>query len=219
MKNDKLYYLLLGLILAIPLGYLAISWAKIPEKVPMHFDLDGNVNRYGNKSELIFIVVFLSAIILFLQLLFKIDPKKESIEANKPKYRMMSLAIAAFMAFIQVEIIGTAINIENTFNSNITFAAIGLLMAVLGNYMQNIKPNYFMGIRTAWTLNNEEVWRRTHLIGGKLMFYSGLGLAILLLFFSNTIAFYIFISSIILMTLSMVYISYLIHKRVVENPK
>ena len=58
------------------------------------------------------------------------------------------------------------------------FPLIGLLFAFLGNYFKTIKPNYFIGIRTPWTLENEEVWKKTHLIGGKLWFVGGLLMAL-----------------------------------------
>lgn len=214
MKNNKIYFTLLALLAAIPLGYLAVSWTKLPEKVPMHFDMEGNVNRYGSKWELAFLTLFLSIIILLLQLFIKIDPKKDSIAANQPKYRMIFLAIAGFLAFIQIEIISTAISVGNAFNANLVLASIGLLMAILGNYMQNLKPNYFMGIRTPWTLNNEEVWRRTHLICGKWMFYGGLVTAVLMFLLPTNISFCIFITGILLMTVAAFYVSYSIYKKV-----
>ena len=87
-------------------------------------------------------------------------------------------------------------------------------MAVLGNYMQNLKPNYFMGIRTPWTLNNEEVWRRTHLICGKWLFYGGLMAALLMLLLPMSASFYVFTGGILLMTVGAFYVSYSIHKEV-----
>jgi len=48
------------------------------------------------------------------------------------------------------------------------------LCVFLGNYFQAVKPNYFIGIRTPWTLNSDEIWRQTHLVTGKLLFYGGL---------------------------------------------
>ncbi len=219
MKNNKIYFTLLVLFTTIPLGYLTLSWTKLPEKVPMHFDIEGNVNRYGSKSELVYLVIFLSAIILILQLFIKLDPKKESIAANKPKYRMIFLAIAGFFAFIQIEIINMAISPSHAFKSNLILSGISLLMAFLGNYMQNLKPNYFMGIRTPWTLNDEEVWRRTHLICGKWMFYGGLIAALLLFFLPNSISFYLFIAAILLMTVGVFYLSYSIHKEVEKERK
>ena len=59
------------------------------------------------------------------------------------------------------------------------FVLVGGLFMFLGNYFQAIKPNYFIGIRTPWTLENENVWRKTHQLGGKLFFIAGLLIMIL----------------------------------------
>ena len=61
------------------------------------------------------------------------------------------------------------------------FAGVGLLLCLIGNYMHTIKPNYFAGLRLPWTLNNEDNWRKTHLLAGKLWFVGGLVIAILCL--------------------------------------
>ena len=62
-------------------------------------------------------------------------------------------------------------------NPGFIFAIIGLLFTFLGNYFKTLKPNYFIGIRTPWTLENEEVWKKTHLLGGKMWFVGGLLMA------------------------------------------
>jgi uncharacterized membrane protein len=67
-------------------------------------------------------------------------------------------------------------------NSRFIMAGVGLLFAIIGNYMHTLKPNYFAGFRLPWTLNNDENWRLTHLLGGKLFFAGGLLVAVCSLF-------------------------------------
>ena len=74
---------------------------------------------------------------------------------------------------------------------DLIFVIIGLLFAFLGNYFKTIKPNYFIGIKTPWTLENEEVWKKTHLIGGKLWFIGGLLMALTFVL-PNKMQFYTF---------------------------
>ncbi|MEI8273178.1 MAG: SdpI family protein, partial [Paludibacter sp.] len=59
-------------------------------------------------------------------------------------------------------------------NPNLLIALIGAFYVVLGNYLQSVKPNYFIGIRTPWTLENEETWKKVHRLGGKLWLVGGL---------------------------------------------
>jgi uncharacterized membrane protein len=65
------------------------------------------------------------------------------------------------------------------------FALIGALFAMLGNYFQTVRPNYFIGIRTPWTLENEQVWKNTHRLGGRLWIVGGFLIAILAFFINN----------------------------------
>ena len=68
------------------------------------------------------------------------------------------------------------------------FAGVGLLFSFIGNYMHTIRPNYFAGFRVPWTLNNEDNWRKTHLLGGKLWFAGGLVISLVSILLPDTIS-------------------------------
>jgi uncharacterized membrane protein len=70
------------------------------------------------------------------------------------------------------------------------FIAMGLLFALIGSNMYNIKPNYFAGIRLPWTLESEDNWRRTHRFAGKLWFFGGLCIALIAFVFTGDPALY-----------------------------
>jgi uncharacterized membrane protein len=91
--------------------------------------------------------------------------------------------------------------------------ATGLLFAIMGNYMYTIKPNYFAGFRLPWTLSNDENWRRTHLLGGKLFFAGGLLVAICGLFASFKVSLIIFFSILTLTILITCVYSYRLYKK------
>jgi len=98
-------------------------------------------------------------------------------------------------------------------NIKLIFGSIGLLWCISGNYMYNIKPNHFAGFRTRWTLNNEENWRKTHLLGGKLWFAGGLLITIASLVTSIYGTVIIFVSiSIIIILIPFIY-SYRLYKK------
>ena len=85
---------------------------------------------------------------------------------NKLNY--LRFALSLFMSAIAVFIIYSVQQSQS--KPTFIFILIGLLFTILGNYFKTIKPNYFIGIRTPWTLENEDVWKKTHLLGGKLWF-------------------------------------------------
>jgi len=179
------------LIIIAPILYLAISWKNIPEKVAMHFDLQGKPDQFGNKSQLWILagVIAIVSVLVFLLLknMYKIDPKKHAAE-NKDRLLRIAFTVAVFTSAISIMMVHASIsNGGIKFNLRFVFAAMGFLFAILGNYMHNLKPNYFAGLRLPWTLENEDNWRMTHLLAGKLWFVGGMIIGIAWLFVSITV--------------------------------
>src|SRR5690349_20688505 len=97
--NRKLHILALVILLA-PAAYLAIIWKQLPAIVPMHYNIKGEVDRFGNKSEMIGVLLMISAVNLLVYLvltnLHRIDPKKKNTVQNLPRMQRMALVITAF---------------------------------------------------------------------------------------------------------------------------
>jgi uncharacterized membrane protein len=106
----------------------------------------------------------------------RIDPKVND-STPKSTFHKIGVIVTLFLVVFNYFFILSAKN-EWTMNIRIFIAVFGLLMVLMGNYMNNIKPNYFAGIRLPWTLNDPENWQRTHLLAGKLWFAGGLVLMI-----------------------------------------
>lgn len=160
-------------ITLIPSVYLAIIWKRLPDKVPMHWNLNGEIDRYGNKTELIFIAILLPLLVYGLFLIIpNIDPKNKLKQMGN-KYQSIKVILTTFMSGLALFIIYSAEK-ETLTNPNYIIILIGLLYIILGNYFQTIKANYFIGIRTPWTLENETVWKETHKLGGKMWFVGGI---------------------------------------------
>ena len=86
------------------------------------------------------------------------------------------------------------------------FVSMGLLFALLGNNMYNIKPNYFAGIRLPWTFESEDNWRKTHHLAGRFWFFGGLIFAVITFFINNTLIGYIAMSMLTILLLSQYFI-------------
>lgn len=158
---------------ALPFLYLLFIWNELPEKVPLHWNLKGEIDRFGSKAELILIPILLPLLIYVIFLIIpKIDPKNKLNQmGNKlDNLKLISTVIMSVMALY----ILYASKMQSFGNLTVLFLANGLLVFVLGNYFKTIKPNYFIGIRTPWTLESEEVWKSTHILGGKLWFAAGI---------------------------------------------
>ena len=96
---------------------------------------------------------------------------------------------------------------------NFLFVLLGLFFAALGNFMHSLQPNYFVGIRLPWTLENADNWRKTHQLASKIWFVGGLAIALLALFLSAQVSVFVFFGMIALMVLIPVVFSYQEYKR------
>lgn len=170
--NKYLKEIILWVLIIIPLAYLATVWKTLPAQVPSHFDFEGNVNGWTAKPDLIWLILGLGLGTYILMLFIpRFDPKKK-IEQMGEKYYSMRLLMGVFMSLISLYILyaGNAGKV----NSFLLIGLVGGLYAVLGNYMQALKPNYFIGFRTPWTLESEDTWKKTHRLAGRLWMIGGL---------------------------------------------
>ena len=188
---DKFLKRIIWLFIIAPAVYLAIIWRTIPATVPLHANLRGEADRYGSKSELITFTLVLTLVNVIMYLLipqvYRIDPKRYAAE-NKNRLHRIAFAVSVFIAAVLCLLINSSIHENLRLSSRFILAGAGLLIAIVGNYIHNIKPNYFAGIRLPWTLDNDDNWRKTHLLGGKLMFAGGLLIALICLFASFSLS-------------------------------
>ena len=213
---DKVLKHIIWLFIIAPAVYLAIVWNTIPATVPLHANLKGEVDRYGSKNELITITLLLTAVNVIVYLLlpqvYRIDPKRYASE-NKSRLYRIAFAVSVFISAVLCLLIYSSIHESIEFTTRFILAGVGLLLAVVGNYMYNIKPNYFAGIRLPWTLNNDDNWKKTHLLGGKLLFAGGLLIAVICLFASFPLSMILMIAIVFLIMLITCIYSYNLYKK------
>jgi len=204
------------LILTIPAIYLAIVWNRLPEKIAMHYDLQGNPDHYGNKMEMLGLVIILCGVAALTWLLLinvhRFDPKKYAVE-NKPRLERIGFAVVIFITAVQCLLIYSANAGSFRLSMSLVFSGVGLLFAIIGNYMPNLKPNYFAGLRLPWTLENPDNWRQTHLMAGKLWFVGGLVLAVICLFTPPEVTIVVFFIVISIIVIIPCVFSYRLYKK------
>ncbi|MBU2416342.1 SdpI family protein [Patescibacteria group bacterium] len=179
-------------------------YPQMPEKMASHWNAQGQVDDYLSK----FWGLFLMPIILIgLALLFvaipRIDPLKENIEKFRKYYNRFIILFFVFMLFIHVWTICWNLGIK--INSNIIFPiGLGFLIFYSGILCENAKRNWLIGIQTPWTLSSENVWDKTHKIGGKLFKIAGI-VAFVGVFFQNYALFFILVPVILVGIYTVVY--------------
>jgi uncharacterized membrane protein len=187
-------------------------YSHLPERVPIHWNIYGEVDGYGGRFTGAFGIPLLTLAVYILMVVTpRIDPKKANYAKFTGAYKAFLAAFVVFMLTIQT----AAMLFTFGYNVNIgviTQIGIGLLFVVMGNYLTRVRHNYFFGIKTPWTLANETVWRKTHRFGGILFVVAGL-LTIASVFTWPEIRFVVTIASAIGVSLiSMVY-SYLVYRK------
>jgi uncharacterized membrane protein len=203
MKKAKTI-LLQALIGLIPAIYLLSIWNTLPERVPIHYNANFEADAFGSKFEVLWIILFMFVVAIGTSLLIlnlnKIDPKQR-YATNNTLFVKISWTVLLFISLISCFIVYetehyTQTN-ESSFSPKYIVALVALLFVALGNYMNTIKPNYFVGIRTPWTLDDEENWRLTHHLASNVWFFGGLLLFVLVMVLPQEYAVYGMVFSIL----------------------
>lgn len=141
----------------------------MPEQMAAHWNIRGEVNGYLPKFWVLSLTLLISIGIFLLFLAIpRIDPLKYNIEIFRKYYEGLIVSLLIFLLYIDSLVISW--NMGGRFRMFQALSpAIGILFYYLGILTENVKRNWFIGIRTPWTLSDENVWDKTHRLGGKLM--------------------------------------------------
>lgn len=186
----KKYWMIIILILcSYVLSVIAIPY--LPNEVAIHWNAAGEPDGFANKwwGALLF-PIFLTGIVALVIFLPKVDPRKENYEKFGNVYRIFLHALVIFLFSLHVVTLAYNVGIPVQVDVVVPIG-VGGLFIVLGNYMPKIKPNYFIGIRTPWTLENEEVWQKTHRVGGKVFVI--MGVLVMLTVFAESVWRFVFL--------------------------
>jgi uncharacterized membrane protein len=180
MKKVKIW-LLQSSVSLIPGIYLMSIWNSLPEIIPTHFNGQFEADRFGSKTEILTVTLIMALISVLVSLLIlnidKIDPKKQYRGTNNLLVWLSWTIVVFISVLLCIIVYATAHYAHDKPGSHISkyiIALVALLFAAMGLILKNLKPNYFIGIRTPWTLEDEDNWRKTHLLGAKIWLYGGL---------------------------------------------
>ena len=167
-----------GLVIAA-LAVVVSIWAypQLPPTIATHWNVRGTADGFSSRATA---VLIMPLVIIGLTGLFNVLPKLDPRGANYAKfidtYWLIANAVLLFILIGHGMIIATGLGYPVKVDRFMPIG-IGLLFIVLGNYLTRVEPNWFIGIRTPWTLSSDTVWRKTHRTGGWLMVVGGFVLA------------------------------------------
>ncbi len=171
MKKTEIIIILLILLSFVSALYL---YPRMPEQMASHWNAQGEVDDYMPRFWGLFLLPLITAGLFLLFLVIpKIDPLKENIRKFRRYYDIFILFIVIFMFYIYFLTILWNFNVSFDMN-RFLIPAMGLLFFYAGILTENAKMNWFVGIRTPWTLSSEKVWDKTNKLGGRLFKIAGL---------------------------------------------
>lgn len=162
MKTRRTHYLILAALWLS--GLAALPW--LPSQVPSHWNAAGQVDGYSSPLVGALLVPAIATLLMLLRpLLPRLDPHGAGYAGFERSYGLVWDALLVFIAGLHLVTLGFALGLPLDV-PRLIISGVGVLLAVLGVAIRDVKQNYFVGIRTPWTLADPEVWRRTHQVGG-----------------------------------------------------
>jgi len=212
MKKSEIVALLLVIVSLLISFYFA---PKLPSSIPSHWNYRGEVDGYMAKSWGIFLI---PAFLFILFLLFLILPKADPLKANVEKFRKYfdGFIIVLFLFFIAIHLQTILWVLGTKIPPNIIFPiGLGILFYYVGIMLNHSQRNWFIGIKTPWTLSSDEVWDKTHKLGAKLFKICG-GVSIIGIFFKDYAIIFVLVPVIIAAIYLTIY-SYIEYKKSLQS--
>ena len=207
IKKNLKTLIVTSILIVLPVLAGIILWDRLPEQMATHWNAAGDIDGWTSKP---FTVFGLPLILLAAQWLCVLgtlaDPKKENHPVKVLHLVLWIIPVLSLVlgAITYATALGKAVRVEV-----IMPILIGLILAIIGNYMPKCKQNYTIGIKIPWTLNSEENWNRTHRFAGWLWTFSGI--VVMLTGFLG--GFWIFMIIVLLMVLAPILYSYLLFRK------
>ena len=185
IKINKKLVLFTSILILLPSLVGCVFWNQLPEEIPTHFNLLGQADGYNHKMSAIFGLPTLMLLMHWLLLFLMIkDPKSSNISS---KIQLLIYWIIPFVSCLSmISIFGESLG-YSMMSGLLAQIFMGVVMIVIGNYLPKTHRNYIIGIRLPWTLENDENWRKTHRLAGKIWVLGGL-----LLFLNSFVQLYVY---------------------------
>lgn len=190
-------------VLAIVAGmflFSVIMYSKLPDIMPTHWGVNGEANGFSPKAFGAFFAPILGLVLaIFFPIVQRMDPRRESYANFQGTWSRLQIGIIGFFAYIHVITVLAAINPSiNGHVANYITSGMGVLFILIGNSMGKIEQNWFVGLRTPWTLSDPEIWRKSQRVGGFLFVLGGIATLILSLTMKSDMVLFVTFMSIIL---------------------
>lgn len=215
MSKKAINITILLTVLAM-LAFGAWAYPRLPEQAPSHWNARGEVDDTMPRIWAILLMPLMTLGIGYLLVYIPaIDPLGRNVEHFRRVYHLFIAGVCVYMAYIHVLTLLAGLGIA--FNmTQMLLPAMGLLFIGIGSLLEHARPNWFIGIRTPWTLSSESVWQETHRVGAWIFRAAG-ALSVLAGFLPPLISLWVIMVAVLGAAFGTVVYSYVVYRRV--NPK
>ncbi|MBQ5677285.1 MAG: SdpI family protein [Clostridia bacterium] len=207
IKKNLSKLIITSLVILIPILIGIVLWDKLPDQVPVHWNINGDVDGFATKAQAVFLMPLVLVAFQWICVLgTSLDPKKQNINDKMVTLVLWIIPIISLLcnSMVYATALGHKVSVEI-----IMPLFMGALFVVIGNYMPKCKQSYTMGIKLPWTLNDEENWNKTHRMAGFLWVIGG----IVIMATAFLGAFWLFFVVLIPMVIVPFVYSYLLYKK------
>ncbi|MFC4804629.1 SdpI family protein [Filifactor villosus] len=160
------------IVILFPMLVGILLWDRLPMEMATHFQFDGTADKFNSKTFVVFIMPLMMSFLQLVAMYFTLnDPKKKNM--GEKMLKVVFWIIPLVTLFTHLSIYANAMEIGMDISA-VSQLAIGVILVLMGNYLPKTKQNYTVGIRTPWTLNDEENWNKTHRVGAWTFVICGL---------------------------------------------
>lgn len=165
-----------GLVIAA--GFSIWAYGRLPGEVVTHWGIDGRPDGYSSP---LVAAVLLPAVGFAMAMIFlvlpRIDPRQGAYTTPRSPYWVLANAVLALLAVLHILMLGHGLGWAVN-AAAVVSVAVGALFVLIGAMMPRMQPSWFMGIRTPWTLSDDQIWEATHRLGGRLFVAAGVVIAL-----------------------------------------
>jgi uncharacterized membrane protein len=169
----KRFFMLAGLVTAATSGAALLAYARLPARIPTHWNLDGAADAFGPRAAIFSFSALMLAFTVLWAVLARVSPQRYGVARFGPTWWRCGLLVVALLGYAQTmllwRLLGGPLGMDRALGGGLAILAV-----LLGNVLGKVKRNFWLGVRTPWTLASERVWYATHRLAGKTMVLGGL---------------------------------------------
>jgi uncharacterized membrane protein len=173
----RIYWIVALVILVASFAAPAWVYPGLPDRIPTHWNIKGEVDGYGGKWSLFMFPVMMVPMLVLFYFLPALSPKQFEVDTFRPTYLYimdLSLGLLAYMQGVLLYTVYQTAHGDNSFDiGRGFFAGIFLFFGLMGNVLGKVRRNFYIGIRVPWTLASDKVWNDTHRLGAWVMVAAG----------------------------------------------